>query len=655
MGNERAGLLAVAAAGLLLAGQDAAEPQQVADTKFSDNRGFRDSPFTVLISSKTPGARIRYTLDGSAPSPTRGLGDANPVAVGVETTTTLRAMAYKAGMRPTNVDTHTYIFIEDVLQQPYSVQGFPHPELKARYRVDEQLILDYEMDPSVVRDPRYRLAIRNGLRSIPTISIVLATEDLFREVERSDGSGLDPRRSGVYLGDERRESTAPASLELLYASTPQRGFQVDVALESHSWSSVKRALLVKFQAEYGAGKWESPLLKDAPLNGGTAPGSFDRIVLRSGKERSWATTWHPDQTTYTRDQWARDTQIAMSGFGVHGTFVHLYLNGLYWGLYNATERPDAWFQAAHFGGAMEDWFSVNDRGPFQGDRSRWNELMKNTNVAQPSGYQRIQEYLDVVQFADYLLLSWYMGMRDWPRNNWWAGHRNNPPSPARFFVWDAEESWGSARDRPVASIHPAFRANAPPDPNGPDVVRLWHALRRNGDFMTLFADRVYLHCFNDGALTEANAIERWRILTNFVSDAVVAESARWGDVLEPLGQPTRTRDETFVPEVERVISMMRGNVAAFIRALRKEGFYPPIDPPGFSASPGGRTLRLRNPNNRGRIYFTLNGADPRASGGEVANGALSGGSEQEVELNEGISLKARTRSGEAWSALAEWP
>ena len=92
--------------------------------QFSYNRGFYDIPFTVLIQSKTPGARVRYTLDGSAPTLTRGLGDANPVTVRVETTTTLRAMAYKIGMRPTNVDTHTYIFIEDVLKQPYGVEGF---------------------------------------------------------------------------------------------------------------------------------------------------------------------------------------------------------------------------------------------------------------------------------------------------------------------------------------------------------------------------------------------------------------------------------------------------------------------------------------------------------------------------------------------------
>jgi hypothetical protein len=460
------------------------------------------------------------------------------------------------------------------------------------------------------------------------------------------------------LGDEGGGNTASASVELLYASAPQRGFQVDAALESHGWSSVKRAFLLKFQREYGPGTWESPILKDAPLNGDSAPESLDRIVLRSGKERSWATTWHPGQTTYTRDQWARDTQIAMSGVGAHGTFVHLYLNGLYWGLYNATERPDAWFQAAHFGGEENDWFSVNDGGRFRGDSSRWDYMLRllKQDVTEPSRYREIQDYLDVVQFADYLLLSWYMGMRDWPQNNWWAGNRNNPPSPTMFFVWDAEESWGTARERLVGSVHRAFRSDERSDPNDRDVVFLWHSLRRNGEFMTMFADRVYLHCFNDGALTEATAIERWRTLARFVSDAAIAESARWGDALAPLGHPTRTRDETFDREVERVITLMSGNVPAFINALRKEGYYPRIDPPRVSAPPDGKLLRLRNPSDRGTIYFTLNGEDPRAPDGEVAKGALTGAvGGEEIALAEGTTLRARIRAGRAWSALATWP
>ena len=34
----------------------------------------------------------------------------------------------------------------------------------------------------------------------------------------------------------------------------------------------------------------------------------------------------------------------------HNTYVHLYINGLYWGLYDPAERPDDAFLAEHLGG-----------------------------------------------------------------------------------------------------------------------------------------------------------------------------------------------------------------------------------------------------------------------------------------------------------------
>jgi len=49
----------------------------------------------------------------------------------------------------------------------------------------------------------------------------------------------------------------------------------------------------------------------------------------------------------------------MTGGGSRGTFVHLYLNGVYWGVYNAVERPDEQFAAEYYGGNSDDWFYTN--------------------------------------------------------------------------------------------------------------------------------------------------------------------------------------------------------------------------------------------------------------------------------------------------------
>ena len=67
-------------------------------------------------------------------------------------------------------------------------------------------------------------------------------------------------------------------------------------------------------------------------------------------------------TVFTRDQFTRDLQIAMGAHGSHGTFVLLYLNGQFWGLYNLVERPDDAFQATYFSGDEDDYFSGKHRG-----------------------------------------------------------------------------------------------------------------------------------------------------------------------------------------------------------------------------------------------------------------------------------------------------
>src|SRR5439155_11452267 len=87
----------------------------VADTKFSVDRGFYDAPFSLSITSATAGAEIRYTTNGSPPSPTNGYVLAGPISV--LGNSFIRAGAFLPGYVPSDIDTHSYIFLRDVLRQ----------------------------------------------------------------------------------------------------------------------------------------------------------------------------------------------------------------------------------------------------------------------------------------------------------------------------------------------------------------------------------------------------------------------------------------------------------------------------------------------------------------------------------------------------------
>jgi sugar lactone lactonase YvrE len=84
---------------------------------FSPVAGTYASAQSVTITSTTAGASIRYTTDGSAPSET--IGTIYSSAVAVSSTTTLKAIAYKAGLADSAVATAVYtINIGGVVSAP---------------------------------------------------------------------------------------------------------------------------------------------------------------------------------------------------------------------------------------------------------------------------------------------------------------------------------------------------------------------------------------------------------------------------------------------------------------------------------------------------------------------------------------------------------
>ena len=79
---------------------------QVATPTFSPAGGTYSSSQTVTISTVTSGASIRYTTDGSTPTSTSGILYSSPVTVSASVT--LKAIAYKAGMNNSTVNTAAY-------------------------------------------------------------------------------------------------------------------------------------------------------------------------------------------------------------------------------------------------------------------------------------------------------------------------------------------------------------------------------------------------------------------------------------------------------------------------------------------------------------------------------------------------------------------
>lgn len=595
----------------------------VRDTSFDVDRGFFESPIDVTIESETPGATIVYTTDGSTPTLENGTlvtapDDTTPPSalVNITTSTALRAVAFNAGFRPSNVDTQTYLFLDDVLNQPAQPPGYPLPW---RSRNGNTIPGDFQMDPDVVGSIYTRDELKEALRDLPTISIVTDIANLF---DQQTGIQVNPQDSGP--NSERRVSVEMIDFE---DGSP---IQLDAGMlmngnASRSPNRGKHNFRLAFRNEYGAGKLQFPLFGSDALTE-----TFNQIILRGGNGNSWV---HPTAAVrqyamYIRDQWFRDARFAMGYPEALQNEVHVYFNGLYFGMHHLFERIEEEWTAERFGGDEDDWegFRIvggNNIEVIKGTQAEVNARMLDSwravlDAAEAGDLATVEEYLDMDSFIDYIVLNFHAGNTDWDQNNVRAMRRVNPPGKYMFFCHDAERAGFNGLSTGNLNINSITHARSGTE-HRPTSVNAW--LKENPEYALRFADRAYKHLFNDGALTPENGAAQWDARAQGIRLAMKAESARWGDHVDSTPRTLEDFDRGLAREYN---TWFPNRTPISIAQFRDAGLYPDIDPPVFSQH-GGKVpvgLGLLITNETGDIYYTTDGNDPRLPGGGIHPNAV---------------------------------
>jgi len=643
---------------------------KVAKIAFSHSRGFYEESFKLNISSETSGAVVRYTTDGSVPTADNGQV-LNGVLV-VDKTTVLRAAAFKPGHKPTKAITQTYLFLQDVVRQ--SPDGLP--PVGFHYEWGQNRV-DYGMDQRVVDDERYRNQIFDGLRSIPSYSLVMNLDDLFGEDE------------GIYANaeDDGRAWERPCSIELIRPDGVD-GFQVNCGVRirggfSRGSNNPKHAFRLFFRREYGPGKLKYPLF------GKTAAQEFDNLDLRTFSNYSWSLSSDP-RCTFMRDQFNRDLQLALGQSAARGDFCHLYINGQYWGLYNSCERPEASFGGSYFKGKSQDFDVIKigrGRGKGQGNTQyglfatdgnldAWKQLWEacKAGVETPAAYQRIlgndpdgtrnpdfSVLLDAGNLIDYMLVIFYGGNLDAPvtsfganrsANNWYGIRNRNGEEGFRYYVWDAEHTFLKIDEDRTG-----------PYPAGDQYVRsnpqwIWQQCLHNAEFRMMVADRVHRHFDIGGTLTPESVTGLLQQRVEKLRLAVIGESARWGDRPSRSGSSSRPRTlhDDWQPEVDRWFNeFIPDRSSVVVDQLWKHGLIPDLEPARLSKRGGvvKPAYELVMSAKQGEAYYTLDGSDPRLVGGGVSPVAKKYSSP--VRIGKSGIVKVRVSFENEWSALDELP
>lgn len=617
---------------------------KVAPLTVNIERGFYEDPIDLILETPTVGATIRYTLDGSTPTTTSAVYG-SPLRISA--TTAFRAMAFVPNWEPSPMITHTYFFMNDVIRQ--SANGAPAPGWPSTSGTSQ--VLDYGMDPDIVNHANATIGgaatVKAALLALPCAAMTTDLPNLFN---MGGSQGIYSNPNGRGLSWER-----PASLEWLNPPTADAPhgsaeFQIDAGVRlrggfSRSASNPKHSFRFYFRSSYGQGKLRHPLFGDQGAS------QFDKIDFRTAQNYSWS-FGGDDRNTFMREESSRVAQLEMGQPASHLRYVHLFINGQYWGLFNLDERKEADFAATYFGGAPEEYDAVKAEqesgyvtGAVDGNLNAWRDLFDKTKAHRASptnaNYFRLKGLaadgvtptadpvlLDDENLIDYLLLTFWMGNLDGctsaflgnNRANNWSGSRrreNNPGQGFRFFAHDFEHSLFNVNEDRTGPFSSSNESNF----SYYNPMFIHQDLIGNLEYRMAWADRVQLHMFRNGALTPAAWLDRMDRLAAIVDPAIAAESARWGDAKSSVPK-TRL---TWLNAKNSLLSYFSPRNGVVLNQLRADGLYPSIDAPNVIPRGGDQPLGTElviTGSSGSQFYYMPDGSDPRLVGGGVRSGAL---------------------------------
>ncbi len=652
--------------------------------EFSVPHGIYNATFRLSITSPIPGATVYFTDDGSDPRE-KGILYDGPFSI--SRTSVIRSAYLHSDTVWSDVKTATYIFPKSLLTQGNKPYGYP--TYWGKYcEISGTAIADYEMDPEITGHETYSTYVTEGITTLPIVSLVTDKGNFFNNV-------ADEKTGGIYIftgcpvGDGTgRGWERPVSFELI-GGEENHDLTVDCCIKLHGGhgrlpeKNPKHAFRLHFKSEYGPKKLKYPVFGDR------GPKKFNALVLRTFFGYSWQ-HWDSNQRNkaqYTRDLWARATQAKMGDPISKAQYVHLYLNGMYWGMYNLCERVNDDFCAQNFGGSEEDWDVTEVDGgagqyhaaiPTYGTIDAWNAMADLIyDLPNHSSYMHLigcgsdgkpnvkyPPLLDVDNFIHYMLINLYGGNTDWDHHNWYA-YRNRiwADRGFRFICWDTENILVSPSEN-------LTNKNNRGCPTG-----FLNRLMKQGIFAHRFHEEAQRALTHGGPLSPEAAEATWDSLSNVIRLALWDEAARWGDYRRDI-HPYTTKGALYKPdgayEAERLRLQkqyfpVRTN--NFIKQLRERGWFPYTEAPaiyvddveiGYGIHPFSTqsTLTLTGTD----IYYTLDGTAP-VNWFKNDDGAISPSARQYTEgenilsrfsgsvIPDTITLRAICRENGEWSPI----
>ena len=288
---------------------------------------------------------------------------------------------------------------------------------------------------------------------------------------------------GIYSNSNNHNLEVPGSFEYFnpLTGTTAWGWLAGISMYGgvgRDTPYLKHGFQISFDQSNGPSYMDENLFGDGYLP--------DGLVLRQAFNDGWS--WGGVKPSSSSTQWTRDALTALGTQNTPGIWVQLYVNGLYWGVYNAVAHIDSAYSAYFFGGQTSDYdvyhyssdgFGVNSGSMSRGPNVQRGNLRKHRRhrdgqsdrPGQPDCLCPHGEYLNLPDFCDYIIVNYYGGNWDWDWHNYSAVYT---PGPGFVFQdWDGEGMLQST----TANITDSKR---PTTPMSPTVAASRHDRRSHG-------------------------------------------------------------------------------------------------------------------------------------------------------------------------------
>jgi len=594
---------------------------------------------TLYLQPAIPGEGVRYTLDGSDPSEWNGVTYTNPLVItqpNDKTGVVVRARCFLPGSLPGKDKTYTYL-----LRQPWPLTNTAALCLTG--------------------DPKSDWYLPDGLLSIfggtyPTSGNIIWLANGTHSYNWAIGDGSPFEREahleyyfppGMYPTNQAplrtdigvRIASSPYSRPRLKLTNPQG---------TSPWanSSVQKpSFNLFFDGDLGSGRLDYNLFTNYTTR------EFENLRLRAGKN---------DITNpFITDEYTRRLYLDMGQVGARGLFCATYLNGIYRGIFNLTERFREQFFQTHFRSELS--WDVNYINTWvSGDAVVFNQMLTalDRDLTIAANWQAATNYVDLANTADYFLLNIYVAMWDWPGNNFCLARERSsgPLGRFRFGMWDAEGGYGAIASRTTSyntltnDLLKSSTATLP---------RIFRRLSTSPEFRLFFADRINQHLFNGGVLDErdpdgAGQQKHWQQARLGEMQAEAGELVKYSS-----GQALKvTPFNNWWGSTNGRRTYLLGDVPGR-QQFRERGFWPLTEPPVFSQHggqvPPGYQLTMSSAvattGQTATIFFTLDGSDPRQDGGALNPFAQPYANAIPIPAVATVKARARNTTTQEWSPL----